>query len=66
MQLCAQAVIPLFGFVMVAASTWIYRRRRDWRSLLFLVGMVLVAGWCLLISAVIAGVVPLMTIGSAQ
>jgi NADH:ubiquinone oxidoreductase subunit 6 (subunit J) len=62
MQLCAQAVIPLFGFVMVAASTWTHRQRRDWRSLLFLVGMVLVAGWCLLISAIIAGVVPLGTI----
>jgi hypothetical protein len=62
MQLCAQAVIPLFGVAMVIASTWIYRRRRDWRSLLFLIGVVLLAGWCLLISAIVAGVVPLVTV----
>jgi NADH:ubiquinone oxidoreductase subunit 6 (subunit J) len=59
MQLCAEAVIVLFGVAAVASSTWIYRQRRDWRSLLFLIGVVLVAGWCLLISAIIAGVVPL-------
>lgn len=59
MELCAEAVIPLFGVAMVIASTWIYRRRRDWRSLVFLSGMVMMAGWCILISAIIAGVVPL-------
>jgi len=64
MQLCAEAVIPLFGLAVVIASTWIHRRRRDWRSLLFLGAMVLVAGWCLLISAIVAGVVPLVTLGS--
>jgi len=63
MQLCGQAVIALFGFAVVIASTWIYRRRRDWRSLLFLIAMVLVAAWCLLVSALVAGVVPLVTIG---
>jgi NADH:ubiquinone oxidoreductase subunit 6 (subunit J) len=63
MQLCEQAVIVLFGFAVVIASTWIYRRRRDWRSLLFLIAMVLVAAWCLLISAIVAGVVHLVTIG---
>jgi len=64
MQLGAEAVITLFGVAVVIASTWIYRRRRDWRSLLFLGAMVLVAGWCFLISAIVADVVPLVTIGS--
>lgn len=58
MQLCAQAVIALFGFAVVIESMWIHRRSRDWRSLLFLIAMALVAGWCLLISAIVAGVVP--------
>jgi LPXTG-motif cell wall-anchored protein len=60
MQLCVEAVIVLVGVVMVTASTWIYRRRRNRWSLAFLIASVLLAGWCLLISAIVAGVVPLV------
>jgi len=64
MQLCAQTMVALFGFAVAIASTWIHPRRRDWRSLPFLIAMVVVAAWSPLISATVAGLVPLVTIAS--